>query len=130
MAHEELIQRIDETLAESGRLHVLPTRLLQDCREALAAHTEPQAGTLSELTRIVTEIYREWDSDNDSRVGKMLAALAGATGYRADIDALRQSLEPREAQTKPQRYTYSKRKGMYPSPHGLWMQVGADGRPL
>ena len=49
---------------------------------------------LDELKRIAAETYQEWDSDNDSRVGKLLAALAGyRPKYRADIDALHAALE-------------------------------------
>lgn len=59
----------------------------------LADQGEAHTDVLGELTRIVSEIYAEWDSDHDSRVGKMLSALAGCRPrYRADIDTLRAAL--------------------------------------
>ena len=44
---------------------------------------------LRSVVEIAKEAHREWDSDNDHRVGKILMALAGyRPGYRADIDAI------------------------------------------
>lgn len=40
------------------------------------------------LKQIALDAYKAWDSDLDSRVGKILGALAGKTGYRNDIDSL------------------------------------------
>lgn len=52
---------------------------------------------LRELKRIAGEAFDAWDADRDSRVGKMLLALAGnKPGYRADIDALHASLAARQ----------------------------------
>ena len=45
--------------------------------------------TLAEQHRaITTELFELWDSDQDMKVGKILRALSGSTGYRPDIDAL------------------------------------------
>lgn len=45
------------------------------------------------LTAIANEALKAWDEDRDSRVGKILAALAGRMpGYRADVDDLRRRL--------------------------------------
>lgn len=47
------------------------------------------------LTSIAHEAYKAWDSDQDSRVGKILRALADpsfAQQYRADIESLHAAL--------------------------------------
>ena len=44
---------------------------------------------LKTMVAVSKETWKEWDSDNDSRVGKLLIALSGnAAGYRADIDGV------------------------------------------
>ena len=48
---------------------------------------------LKATVEIAEECAREWDGDNDMRVGKILLALAGANrGYRADIDAIHDAI--------------------------------------
>jgi hypothetical protein len=42
--------------------------------------------TMEELAR---EAYAHWDNDADSKVGKCLVALSGATGLRKDLDRAR-----------------------------------------
>lgn len=54
-----------------------------------AATIERLQAALETFTNIAEEAFREWDKDNDSRVGKILLALSGhAPAYRADIDAI------------------------------------------
>lgn len=44
---------------------------------------------------VAHEAWVAWDADKDSRVGKILKALAGhGVGYRADIDAIHAALAP------------------------------------
>lgn len=53
------------------------------------ASIERLQAAIDTLVGIAEEAFREWDKDNDPRVGKILLALAGhAPGYRADIDAI------------------------------------------
>lgn len=52
------------------------------------------------LTAIAAEAYREWDADNDMRVGKILRALADpvfAQNYRQDIEELHSRMVSRPA---------------------------------
>lgn len=60
-----------------------------------AAHQPPKAASRSPLEPIevlkkaADEALAAWDADKDSRVGKLLASMAGRLpGYRADIDAV------------------------------------------
>ena len=57
---------------------------------------EPGADAIREYQRVVEAValdgYRAWDRDDDSRVGKILGALAGTTGYRLDLDTARDAL--------------------------------------
>jgi hypothetical protein len=55
---------------------------LRDERDALRKVT----ATMEELAR---EAYAHWDNDADSKVGKCLVALSGATGLRKDLDRAR-----------------------------------------
>lgn len=64
-----------------------------DLSDARALRAETSAKSLKEalekVINLAKEAHREWDSDNDPRVGKILIALAyGHPGYRADIDAI------------------------------------------
>ncbi len=61
---------------------------------------EDDGKTLARLTAIANEIYRAWDEDKDSKVGKLLAALAGGLSYRADIDQLRADIYKIEARQR------------------------------
>lgn len=65
--------------------------------QKLYDHTvQSQAATIAVLrdaletfVNIAEEAFRNWDKDNDPRVGKLLLALSGhAPRYRADIDAI------------------------------------------
>lgn len=47
-------------------------------------------GPLQDLETICAEIYQRWDKD--MRSGKLLGALAGIPGYRADVDRVRSAL--------------------------------------
>lgn len=85
--YEQAIAMRDEAMAQRDALV-----------QALKGAEAVKKFALDELTRIASEIYREWDSDNDPRVGKLLAALAGATKYRHDIDQLRAALASVEGQ--------------------------------
>jgi hypothetical protein len=52
---------------------------------------------LRSVVAIADECAREWDGDNDMRVGKILLALAGTNrGYRADIDAIHAAIAKAE----------------------------------
>jgi hypothetical protein len=52
-------------------------------------HDPEDRATLGKFTRLMSEAFRAWDEDQDSRVGRMLAAFAGQRGYMAEIDELR-----------------------------------------
>lgn len=57
-----------------------------------AASIERLQAALETFVNVAEEAFREWDKDNDPRVGKILLALAGdAPGYRADIDSIHAS---------------------------------------
>jgi len=54
---------------------------------------DPRVAQLEQALRtfvtISFEAHLEWDADNDSRVGKLLLAMAGKLeGYRGDITAI------------------------------------------
>lgn len=54
------------------------------------AAASPEPGAVDALVRrIAAEAYKHWDADRDSKVGKLLAALAGTTGIRLDLDGVR-----------------------------------------
>ncbi len=73
-----------------------PWKLLREAeaeRDALAAQIAGLREALEKAKHVAAEAYREWDADNDPRVGKLLAALAGSMPkYRADIDAIHAAL--------------------------------------
>ena len=49
----------------------------------------PELEAVDALVRtIATEAYKHWVADRDSKVGKLLAALAGTTGIRLDLDGV------------------------------------------
>lgn len=63
-----------------------------DVPSASAEREQQLREALESVRRIALEVFREWDADNDPRVGKILGALAGKRGYRADIDAIHDAL--------------------------------------
>jgi hypothetical protein len=64
-----------------------------DTIDELAAENARLKAALLSAKAIAFEAWGEWDSDNDSRVGKLLKALAGhLRGYRADIDAIHDAM--------------------------------------
>lgn len=53
-------------------------------------HEEANEVRLSaKMQQIAGEAWDAWDKDDDSRVGKLLMALAGKRGIRPDLDKLR-----------------------------------------
>jgi hypothetical protein len=55
----------------------------------MAAEIEQLRAGIESVVAIASEAAREWDNDNDARVGKILIALSGRVkGYREDIDAI------------------------------------------
>lgn len=59
---------------------------------AQGASIERLQAALDTFVSVAEEAFREWDKDNDPRVGKILLALAGhAPGYRADVDSIHAS---------------------------------------
>lgn len=74
-----------------------------------AAHQPPKAASRSPLEPIevlkkaADEALAAWDADKDSRVGKLLASMAGRLpGYRADIDAVLAASRSPRAPLEPQ----------------------------
>ena len=67
--------------------------LADEINKRLAASpraTQAEPGAVDALVRkIAAEAYKHWDADRDSKVGKLLAALAGTTGIRLDLDGVR-----------------------------------------
>jgi hypothetical protein len=60
-----------------------------------AENVQALVDALRSVVKIADEAAQEWDSDNDMRVGKILAALCGRLPhYRADIDAIHAALKP------------------------------------
>ena len=80
----------DEAEGET-RWHMLAAEInirLQNMNPPAAASPDPVA--VDALVRkIAAEAYKHWDADRDSKVGKLLAALAGTTGIRLDLDGVR-----------------------------------------
>lgn len=72
------------TFRESEELHILRSRL--KAFEKKCDYLRKVIATLEELAR---EAYAHWDNDADSKVGKCLVALSGATGLRKDLDRAR-----------------------------------------
>lgn len=96
-ASADLVFRIIQRVIAGVNLDVPRSEITRAVIEMLASEPPARQGqaALDELTRIAKEAYAAWDADRDSRVGKILASLAGfTTGYRADIDALRAALAP------------------------------------
>ncbi|MGE3279927.1 MAG: hypothetical protein AB7H90_01035 [Alphaproteobacteria bacterium] len=63
---------------------------------AVNAHDDLVAA-LRAVVALADEAFKEWDRDNDPRVGKILNALAGRVkGYRPDIDAIHAALAKAE----------------------------------
>lgn len=60
---------------------------------ALIAQRDALREALRSVIKLANEAHREWDADNDMRVGKILIALSGSMPrYRADIDAIHAAL--------------------------------------
>lgn len=55
-------------------------------------HVEGDGAILAKFTKLINEALFAWDSDRDMKVGKMLAAFAGRTGYMTEIDSLRDEI--------------------------------------
>jgi len=73
---------------------------LVDERDKATAEVQRLRGVVEEMEKVACEGYRHWDNDEDSRAGKALAALAGSTGLRPKLDALRAALTPPAADTE------------------------------
>jgi hypothetical protein len=78
-------------MEHSGCIASLGERLTAATKRAEAAEAERDTlrkviATMEELAR---EAYAHWDNDADSKVGKCLVALSGATGLRKDLDRAR-----------------------------------------
>jgi len=59
----------------------------------IEAYAELLRSKLRYMVRLCDEVHSHWDADNDSKVGKMLAAMAGhLKGYRADITEVHAAL--------------------------------------
>ena len=58
------------------------------------------AESLQLLPVIVKDAHRAWDTDQDTKVGKILIALRGLRGYRADVDKILDALSRLEEMTK------------------------------
>lgn len=54
--------------------------------------SDEDGALLGAFTKLMSEALRAWDSDKDSRVGKMLAAFGGLRGYMKEIDDLRDQI--------------------------------------
>lgn len=67
-------------------------------REAAEARNRALVEALRAAIKVAREAHKEWDADNDPRVGKLLMALAGyVKGYRADIDGIHAALSALQA---------------------------------
>lgn len=75
--------------------------IADDSRPAIIAAIESKGERIAALeaalrsfAAIAAEAHKEWDADNDHRVGKILRALSGdMPKYRADIDAIHAALK-------------------------------------
>ena len=77
---EAAVSKRGETVARwiMDRTHPTPPRA-----------ASPELEAVDALVRtIATEAYKHWVADRDSKVGKLLAALAGTTGIRLDLDGV------------------------------------------
>jgi hypothetical protein len=58
-------------------------------RDALRAERDALRKVIATMEELAREAYAHWDNDADSKVGKCLVALSGATGLRKDLDRAR-----------------------------------------
>jgi hypothetical protein len=72
------------TFRESEELHILRSRLT-----AFEKKCEALRKAIATMEELAREAYAHWDNDADSKVGKCLVALSGATGLRRDLDPAR-----------------------------------------
>jgi gamma-glutamyl:cysteine ligase YbdK (ATP-grasp superfamily) len=78
MTHDELVRRVCE----------LEHKLAMAERDGAAL-----AAALRSVPEIADLAHDAWQADRDSRVGKLLNALAGrCRGYRADTDAIHETI--------------------------------------
>lgn len=76
--------------------------LLCDAEEELRRRAGEKSGLLAALKSaraIAAEAREHLDADRDMRTLKILMALAGRRGYRADVDAIHDAVEKAEAQS-------------------------------
>lgn len=99
------------TLEEIRRIlaAVVPDSAAQGCHALALAHDTAAALTASrertqslrqavaKMREVAHDAFLAWDSDNDSRAGKLLAALDGSTGIRPDLDAVLSLLDGAKA---------------------------------
>lgn len=69
--------------------------------EPAVAVNEQMLEALKGAIRLSNEAYQHWDNDNDSKVGKILAAMAGwSTNYHDDANKLHDAIAAAEAAKK------------------------------
>jgi len=74
------------------KIHIVKRSLI----ELLTARKVVEAARLQ--VQIAKEAHAEWDRDNESRVGKLLLAMAGhIPGYRPETDAIHAALSAHDA---------------------------------
>jgi len=96
----------DSEIMEANAAYIAaadPTTILAMIRRLQAAEAEVLAARkVVEAARmqvkIAQETHMEWDRDNESRVGKLLLAMAGhIPGYRPETDAIHAALAAHDA---------------------------------
>lgn len=74
---------------------------MAECWGKTSDRCERAEYAVATLQRVACEAYAAWDSDQDSRVGKLLAALGGTRGIRRDVDAAVEAIGRPAAPTPP-----------------------------
>ena len=63
--------------------------VLKQQRDSAEKERDAMRKVIATMEEVAREAYAHWDNDADSKVGKCLVALSGATGLRKDLDRAR-----------------------------------------
>lgn len=90
------VLRDQQQCDEDGHYCIVSRQAVDEAIALLTAQPSDSLDALKSAIEIAGEIHEHWDADNDSKVGKMLLALAGhLPKYDKRIDVIHAALNPR-----------------------------------
>jgi hypothetical protein len=86
---EPIVMKVVEVPIDQRNLDITAATSRADLMQQMSAELKTAKDDLSYLRQYAHRTYNEWDADNDSKVGKRLAALAGTlVHYDARLDRI------------------------------------------